>query len=144
MNGATGGLIPDQVDGNLYRYAANNPLMYVDPDGRSAIAIGAGTGGLAGPVGAAIGAALGTAITVACIAGGCEAVLDFIEEMTSSDDPTDAERQRRNKMCVAIWQSDTEWCDNNTCGVENVACHERATGNLRRCNKGESRLPRMP
>jgi RHS repeat-associated protein len=51
-------------DINLYRYARNNPLTFVDPNGQNPIA-GATIGGiLGGPPGAAIGGVIGLAIGV--------------------------------------------------------------------------------
>ena len=45
----------------------NNPLLYFDPSGNNAIAIGAGVGSVAGPPGAAVDAVVGVVITAAII-----------------------------------------------------------------------------
>lgn len=48
------------------------------------------------------------------------------------------------EACEQQWEDDTAWCDNNTTGVDNVACHRRAQDNFYRCLNGCSRLPWMP
>jgi RHS repeat-associated protein len=69
---------------NLYGYVENDPINYVDPDGRNPVA-GALIGlGLGGPVGAVIGAGIGTGIV---LIGGA-AIYDYVHNRPSPAMPS--------------------------------------------------------
>jgi RHS repeat-associated protein len=127
---------------NLFRYADDNPAARVDPRGLQTLTtcdahpeLCTGAEAIPKPP---------PAIPVPPIVP--PFFMDPEVDVGESDEPvpTAEDLERRNKLCLAQWYEDTAWCDRNTCGEENIACHDRANDNLRRCYSGQPRLPRVP
>ena len=142
---------------NTYTYVLGDPVGLVDPNGTGVVGgiIGGIIGGIGGAVGGgAVGAAAGTAIepgggtAVGAGYGGYEGAIAGAEEGAAIgsglENLIDLLSRRRKDCfddCRNQWIDDTRWCDNNTEGYENVACHEHALDNFDRCKNG---LPRIP